>query len=155
MICPKCGNMVEDGNTFCPTCGATVQAANNTQNAEGSTQQPPYVYGGNTQQTPPPPQYNAPYNQVPPGGKPINGTLYLVLSIIDIVICCLPLGIASLVYALKIDKLIAVGDYAGAQDAANKSKRWLIISAVAMAVIYIIYFVLIFAGVVSGVGDYY
>lgn len=164
MICPKCGNMVEDGNAFCPTCGASTQPVENTQNtaaAEPQPQQPEmpqtppqppvppqapqYTYGGNT--TPPPPQYNpAP----PSGGAPISGTTYLVLAIVDIVICCLPFGIAALVYALKIDKLAAMGDYAGAQDAASKAKKWLIISPIVTVIGSILYFILMFALGMSG-----
>ena len=63
-------------------------------------------------------------------GKPINGTPYLVFSILTTLCCCLPLGIAAIVFSSKINSLQNSGDYAGAQAAAKKAKILCIVGAV-------------------------
>lgn len=77
---------------------------------------------------------------------------YLVWSILSTVLCCLPLGIVSIVYSTKVDRLWDDGDKAGSRDAADKAKKFAIISAVSAAVVWIIYIILIAAGVVAGFG---
>ena len=59
--------------------------------------------------------------------KPDNNLVWAILSTI---LCCLPLGIVSIVYAAKVDGLYASGNYAGAKDAADKAKQYAIIGAV-------------------------
>ena len=48
--------------------------------------------------------------------KPDN---YLVWAILCTILCCLPLGIVSIVYAAKVDGLYSSGDFDGAQEAAD------------------------------------
>ena len=43
--------------------------------------------------------------------KPDNNLLWAILST---VFCCLPLGIVSIIYAIKVDDLYKHGDYQGA-----------------------------------------
>ena len=74
--------------------------------------------------------------QPPPPGwqgqrEPDN---YLVWAILSTVMCCLPLGIVSLVYSTKVSGLWAQGRYAEAQTAADNAKKWAIISAIVAAV---------------------
>ncbi len=74
--------------------------------------------------------------QPPPPGwqgqrEPDN---YLVWAILSTVMCCLPLGIVSLVYSTKVSGLWAQGRYAEAQAAADNAKKWAIISAIVAAV---------------------
>jgi hypothetical protein len=61
-----------------------------------------------------------------------------------------PLAIPAIINASKVNPALMVGDYAGAQNAANESRRWsklaLIIGIVAWAVVilcYVIFFVLL------------
>lgn len=68
--------------------------------------------------------------------KPDNNLVWAILSTI---LCCLPLGIVSIVYAAKVDGLYASGDYAGAKDASDKAKKFAIIGAVVGLVGSIIY----------------
>ena len=59
-------------------------------------------------------------------------------------LCCLPLGVASIVFAAQVNGKWAAGDVAGAQAASEKAKKFAIWSAVVgvvVAVIYIIVFV--------------
>ena len=79
------------------------------------------------------PNYSQPNYGQPNYGQPvepINGTPYLVFSILATLCCCLPLGVASIIYASKINSLQRMGDYAGAKDAAKKAKIFCISSAI-------------------------
>ncbi|MCA2241295.1 CD225/dispanin family protein [Mycobacterium sp. WUMAC-067] len=73
---------------------------------------------------------------------------YLVWAILCTVLCCLPLGIVSIVYSNKVSGLWAQGRYAEAQEAANNAKKWAIIGAI-VGVVAAVIFVLIY--VVAGV----
>ena len=63
---------------------------------------------------------------------------YLVWAILCTVLCCLPLGIVSIVYSTKVSGLWSQGRYAEAQAAADNAKKWAIISAVVGAVVAVI-----------------
>jgi hypothetical protein len=63
---------------------------------------------------------------------------YLVWAILCTVLCCLPLGIVSIVYSTKVSGLWNQGRYAEAQAAANNAKKWAIISAIVGAVVAVI-----------------
>ena len=68
----------------------------------------------------PPPQIHQPYAQ---GAVP-NIPNYLVQSILVTLCCCMPFGIAAIVYASKVEGLERMGDIAGAQEASAKAKMW-------------------------------
>jgi hypothetical protein len=81
-----------------------------------------------------------------PGPKPDN---YLVWAILSTILCCLPAGIVSIVYAAKVDGLYTGGQYAEAVQASENAKKWAIIAAVAGLVVaagYVLFFVLIGIG---------
>jgi hypothetical protein len=63
---------------------------------------------------------------------------YLVWAILTTVLCCVPLGIVSIVYSTKVSGLWAQGRYAEAQSAANSAKKWAIIAAITGAVVGVI-----------------
>ena len=66
---------------------------------------------------PPPPPQPPPYG-APQGGYPVQQPdSNLVWGILCTVLCCLPLGIVSIVYASKVSGLWAQGRYAEAQEA--------------------------------------
>lgn len=76
-----------------------------------------------------------------PGGmvKPDN---YLVWAILATLLCCLPAGVVSIIFATKVDTLWAQGQWNEAISASNSAKQWAIISAVA-AVIVIAFYVVV------------
>ncbi|WFN92198.1 CD225/dispanin family protein [Gordonia sp. LUNF6] len=98
------------------------------------------------------PGYGAPqygYQGGAPGVEPDNNLVWAILST---VLCCLPLGIVSIVKATSVSKLWAIGDYAGAQRAADDAKKFAIWSAVASVVVWVILvivYVVIIAAAVS------
>ncbi|MEG1761498.1 MAG: CD225/dispanin family protein [Hydrogenoanaerobacterium sp.] len=132
-----------------PSYDEFAQAANAAQNQNPQQEAPPQYNNYNT-----PPQYNQQYSynpsqQPPMGAAPINSTTYLIFAILVTVMCCLPFGIPAIVYAAKIDKLQAMGDFMGAKAAAKSSKMWTIIAAATILAGIIIYLVVMLLGVAS------
>lgn len=57
----------------------------------------------------------------PSGIPPKN---WLVESILVTIFCCLPFGIVAIVNSANVNSRLAVGDYAGAQEASNNAGKW-------------------------------
>ena len=110
--CPQCHANIPDGSANCPQCGAVIGAPQapaapqppvNNQ-VPGGYQQPPMY-----QQPPVNQPYQQPMYQQPPmyapygpgGASGQTNTGLLVWSIINLVLCCMPLGIAGLVMTLN------------------------------------------------------
>jgi len=74
---------------------------------------------------------------------------YLWQSIAVTVLCCVPFGIVSIVYAAKVDGLVARGDIAGAQAASKSAKTWVNVSVGAWVLIFVIYMALFAFGAIS------
>lgn len=100
------------------------------QAPNSSYQQPapaPFNNSPYSQNSPYNPQpYNQPQNQ--PYGMNSKPDNYMVWAILSTVLCCVPLGIVSIVYAGKVNSLWNQGDYAQAKDAADKAKTWALIA---------------------------
>ena len=60
------------------------------------------------------------------GGQPPSN--FLVPAILATIFCCLPAGIASIVFAAQVNGKWQAGDAAGAQDSARKARLWFWIS---------------------------
>jgi hypothetical protein len=73
---------------------------------------------------------------------------YLVWAILATLFCCLPFGIVSIINAAKVDSAWAQGQYQEAVARSQAAKKWAIISAASVAVIFVIY---VIAMVVLGV----
>ena len=73
----------------------------------------------------------------------------LVWAILCTVLCCLPLGIVSIIKASKVKDLWAHGDHIGAQKAADEAKKYAIWGAL-VGVIFIVLYVIVV--VVMGLG---
>ena len=97
------------------------------QPAGGGYGQPPAYGGGNNAGSPPPPNH-------------------LVWAIVTTVLCCLPLGIASIVFSTQVNSKWAQGDVAGAQASSAKAKKFAIASAIVGFIgiaAYVIFFVVL------------
>jgi len=81
----------------------------------------------------PPPQYGQ------PAGPPPNN--FLIPAILSTIFCCLPFGIAAIVFAAQVNSKYAAGDYAGAQQAAQRARTFTFVS-VGLGVVAIVIWVL-------------
>ncbi|KUH84824.1 hypothetical protein AU187_20170 [Mycobacterium sp. IS-1556] len=70
-------------------------------------------------------------------------------GILVTVLCCLPFGIVSIVYASKVSGLWAQGQYAQAQKASDDAKKWAIWGAIAGVIVIVIYGIIAVAGGMS------
>jgi hypothetical protein len=84
---------------------------------------------------------------VAPGEKIPN---YLVQSILVTLCCCLPGGIAAIVYAAQVNTKQSAGDINGALTASANAKKWCWISFGVGIVVNLIVFALQFAGALAG-----
>lgn len=61
-------------------------------------------------------------------------------------LCCLPLGVVSIVFSTQVNTKWAAGDVAGAQAASQKARQfaiWSAIAAVIIGVLYALFFILL------------
>lgn len=72
----------------------------------------------------------------------------LVWAILSTLLCCLPLGIVSIVYAAQVDGKRAAGDIAGARESSQKAKTWAIWAVVSGPILLTIWF-LFFGGLAA------
>ena len=62
-----------------------------------------------------------------PGGEACREEIptHLAGAILSTLLCCLPLGIVSIVYAARVPGLVAAGDVAGARQASRSAAQWM------------------------------
>ena len=85
-----------------------------------------------------------------PGYQPGVGVPnHLVFAILVTVLCCLPSGIAAIVYAAQVNGKLAGGDIAGAQAASKNAKMWCWISVGGGVLVCLLYFLVIMLGLMS------
>ncbi len=109
--------------------------------------------------TPPPIPEAAPATtpepQAPPKREPVpeeermrpRPKNWLTESILVTIFCCVPFGIAGIVYAAKVDSMYNNGDYRGAELASADAKKWTMVSFWLGIGIGVLYFVI---GVMGG-----
>ena len=122
-FCTKCGEQNTNNTPFCAKCGAPAQ---NT--------------GGVQPSQPNQPVQSTPQSQ-PNTNKPQKPDNFLVWGILTTLLCCLPFGIVSIVYASKVDNLYINGQYEDAKKAASNAKVWAIVSAASGLVFALIYLI--------------
>ncbi len=166
--CPSCQEQVHVKLRNCTRCGTLMPHFAQEEAAAGAAASDdgyvpiterlgrPYQSqaGGGGGSSPPPPR-------MPGGGgggygrEPVpHVPNQLVWAILATLLCCLPTGIVAIVYAAKVDGLVAAGDYDGALSASNSAKTWSIISAavsIGFVVLYVLFFVVVgMAGGMAG-----
>lgn len=75
------------------------------------------------------------------GGTPPDNNL--VWAILSTVLCCLPLGIVSIIKATSVNSLWAQGQHQAAYKAAEDAKKFAMWSAIAAVVVGVLYIVVI------------
>lgn len=108
---------------------------------------PPPISGGSFPPPPPTAGAHAPGGFRLPPPKPKNN---LVPAILVTLFCCLPFGIASLIFASQVDSKYAGGDYAGAESSLAKSKLWMWWAFGVGLAVSIVWFSLTLIGAMAG-----
>lgn len=165
MNCKNCYQEIPDGSKFCPHCGAKQNEVQPNAEQENAVKNDPVQATGAAKTTENAVGYqdvsgyqnNSGYQNVTGyqnnGQKPeINYVPYLVLSIISTVCCCLPFGIVGIVFSVKINSAMNVGNYEEAAQNAKMAKIWTIVSFVVGLVVGILYFIF---GIIVGIDNYY
>ena len=98
-FCPECGKELSVDSKFCNNCGKNL-------NAEASDSVSPQAT---------PPQAHIPQEYV---------DNHLPKAIFTMILCCMPLGIVSTVYASSVNGKLRAGDVVGAREAAEKADTW-------------------------------
>ena len=91
------------------------------------------------------------HGNLPP--KPDN---YLVWAILSTIFCCIPTGIASIIFASRVNEAYARGEYDEALRASKNAKTWALVGAglsILLWVIYLAIFGFAFLGALSS-GDF-
>jgi Interferon-induced transmembrane protein len=68
---------------------------------------------------------------------PNNLILAIVASVLSL-LCCLPHGVISLIFALQVNKKAEAGDLEGAANAAKQAKMWAWISIIVAVIWFIV-----------------
>ncbi len=98
------------------------------------------------------PQFGAPMSQPSPYNNAMRPKIpnYLWQSIVVTLLCCLPFGIVAIIFAAKVDGLVAAGDYAGAEAASKSARLWVNLSAGSVLILIVIVIVINVIGAVAG-----
>lgn len=111
--------------------------------------QPQPMNINNFQQTQQPMNTQSPFQQPNNQQMPPQPDNYLVWAILVTVLCCLPFGVASIIYSVKVGSLYAQGDYNGAVDASQKAKKFAMIGGIGGLVFIIVYVIFM---IIAGAG---
>lgn len=129
MRCTNCNYEVDDNQEFCTFCGqkidsnqkVSVDVIEPNQNTDGSS------------------SYENQGYQTETIAKPVvNTTPFLIWSIVNLVCCCLPLGIAGIVFVVKAGNATTQEE---ADKAMNTAKTLNIVGMVVGALIAIIWLI--------------
>ena len=146
--CPNCQNPVNDGELFCPNCGTKVEAQQTPNVDAQQYNQPNYnqqQYSQQySQQNYNQQQYSQQnYNQYGQQGyyqQPVNvnNTPMLIWAILNILFCCMPLGIWSLILSINANKKPSYEEAAQALKTAKTVNLVGTIGGLVFQIIYII-----------------
>ena len=115
MFCANCGKEIPEQSAFCPGCGKSVQGA------EAPVEVKPVVQPAPTEVIP----------------------SHLALGIITTLLCCMPLGVVSIVYAAQVSGLVSAGKIEQARSASRSAKGWgiaALLVGLASILLYVIFY---------------
>ena len=102
-----------------------------------------------------PPQFthadNTFNNQQQAQQRPLCPPTNLVWGILVTVLCCMPLGIVSIIKAAEVERYYYTGFYDEALRASNSAKNWALAGAIITLVFLFLYFILLMIGVAAGI----
>ena len=79
--------------------------------------------------------------QINPQSPPPN---YLVWAILSTILCCLPFGVVSIVFAAQVNSKWVAGDYDGARNSSKNAKLWAWIAFAVGIAFFVVYLLAIF-----------
>lgn len=118
--CKNCG--VEYEGFACPSCGLTSPSVPPIGNAYPSAPNNLSGQGSRFCQRCGTPFSGAVCGRCGAPAVPVQSPL--VWAILSTICCCLPFGIVSIVYAAKVNSLVASGAYVDAEEAARQAVKW-------------------------------
>jgi len=77
---------------------------------------------------------------------------YLIWAVLSTVLCCLPFGIISIIYAAQVNSKWQAGDIQGATASSKQAKLWAWVAFGAGIAVALLWVILLAFGVVAGVG---
>ncbi|MBP3714214.1 MAG: CD225/dispanin family protein [Phocaeicola sp.] len=86
-------------------------------------------------------QTNTQSQTTPPAVPP---STWLITAILTTIFCCMPFGLAGVVYAARVEPYFLAGKYTEAEMASRNAKKWTLIG-IAIAVVWWILYVAFFA----------
>ena len=96
---------------------------------------------------PPPPQPAAPFSGRYAGfGAADRPKTYMGEAIAVTLLCCLPFGVVSIVYAAQVDSKFNAGDSQGAQKASDSAKTWYHAALITGLVVIVLWIIVAAAG---------
>ncbi len=143
MYCKNCNAFNEDGNRFCASCGAPL-------NAEPQRPAEPPLQG---QYVPPQGAYQQPFYGAQPSGelsRPLSIALpviALIVGILTVNLIGILLGAFALVNFNRYTDAVRAGDFAAAETFKGKSRRLAVAGIVVTVVLTLIMIVFLVAGV--------
>ncbi len=84
---------------------------------------------------------------------PARPSNYMVLAILSTIFCCIPTGVASIVYASKVNEMYARGEYTEAERASKNAKMWGLIGVGASLLIWVVYFAIFGFALLGGLAN--
>lgn len=96
-----------------------------------------------------------PFNAPPPpsSSAAANVPNYLIPAIAATVLCCMPSGVASIIFATQVNGKLAAGDHEGAVASSKKAKLWLFISIGLGILLWIIIIILNLGVILASMGS--
>lgn len=77
---------------------------------------------------------------------------YLVWAILTTILCCLPFGIVSIIYAAQVNSKWVGGDYEGARLSSKNAKIWAWVAFGVAVASWVVWILLSMLGVIAGIG---
>lgn len=134
MFCPKCGNPLPANARFCSLCGVAVRS-----NASPGMESPldsaaseknddfGAAYDSQSPYASPP----APDPYAPTGWEHVaNVPDYLIWNVLSSLFCCMPLGVAGIIFSIQTNSAKTRGDFETAARHSSTAKTLLIVGLV-------------------------
>ncbi len=134
MFCTKCGNSLPETARFCPLCGVAVPSERSST-AESPLDPPSSATAYDSAN--PYASSSDPY--APTGwGEAANVPDYLGWNVLATLFCCMPLGIAGIIFSIQANSAKTRGDFETAARHSSTAKTLLIVGAVVGGLQYVL-----------------